>query len=870
MPTSPFFLLFFFLLPLLLSSQSFPEEEDVIIINSSNIDQVLSIYDFVLLDFYNPNCGPCQKLAPEFARAAQKLKKLKKSIALGKIDGTVERGLMQRFSISDFPKLKFFAVGIEIPYKGGDTDDEIYKWVRFTAMTTTKTLENEEKLEEFISRNEFAVIYYGDKDDAHFGVYQKVTKIFEHISFGNVFDLSFGENYHKNEKNKIVIYKKGVQDIEFKNKAFLFEDVRKFIEENQNSVIMPLDKHYAYQIFEVNKPGLVLLADDSKQSEVAYEALKEAATDKTIASNFLIYKAEHKEEYAQTFMNYFQIQPSSLPQIRIVEPIPNRNVNKYQPKITTTITKEIIVDFGKAMLKKEIKIFRKSEPAPPDTNDYVKTVVGLNFDSIVKNPEKDVFLEIYAPWCGHCQKLEPIYNQLAVQLSTISPNIVLAKMDGTTNEVEGIQISGYPTLIFFPKNHKEGVPYSGNHDIQGMMKFLKMYTTFPFSGNIPISAVKDIDTNTFDKIVMDPTKHVLLDVYAPWCGHCQQLAPIIESLAERFRNNNDIVITKLDATTNRIPSLQISGYPTIFFYPKNNKKFPIEFNGDRTVEKFVEFINSNIASSSNANTNSNVDNDTEDALVLTDSNFESIVYNENLDVLVEFYAPWCGHCQQLAPAYKKLASDLKDYKNSVIIAKLDGTKNSIKGISVQGYPTIYLFKKNDKKNPIEYNGNRSVEDFKAFLKNNGAQFTQAPSPSPSATQENEDLTTVSGSNFKKIVYDDETDYMLLIYKNELKESIKSNFQKIAEHFTKLSKFIGFGFFNAGKDKLHPDIADEIIEDYPEVYIFRRQFKKSPLKAENIEDFEKLKEFILKETTIDFKNPNDAELISKVEKMKTEL
>lgn len=867
--TSQFLLLFFFLLPFLLSSQSFQEEEDVIIINSSNIDQVLSTYDFVLLDFYNPYCGPCQKLAPEFARAAQKLKKLKKSIALGKIDGTVERDLMQRFSISDFPKLKFFAVGIELPYKGGDTDDEIYKWVRFTAMTTTKTLENEEKLEEFISRNDFAVIYYGEKDEEHFGVYQKVTKIFEHISFGNVFDLSFGESFHKNEKNKVVIYKKGVQDIEFKNKAFFFEDVRKFIEENQYGVILPLDKHYAYQIFEVNKPGLVLLTDDSKQSEQAYEALKEAATDKIITGNFLLYKAEHKEEYAQTFMNYFQIQPSNLPQIRIVEPIPNRNVNKYQPNILTTITKEIIMDFGKAMLRKEIKIFRKSQPIPSDNNDYVKTVVSANFDSIVKNPEKDVLLEVYAPWCGHCQKLEPIYNHLAVQLSTINPNIILAKMDGTANEVEGIQVSGYPTLIFFPKNRKEGgVPYNGERDLQGMMKFLKMYTTFPFSGNLPVSAVKDIDTNNFDKIVLDPTKNVLLDVYAPWCGHCQQLAPVIEALAEKLRNKNDIVIAKLDATTNRIPSLQISGYPSIFFYPKNNKKYPVEYNGDRKLESFLEFINNNIASSSKANSNSNVDNDDEDALVLTDSNFDSIVYNENLDVLVEFYAPWCGHCQQLAPAYKKLASDLKNYKNSVIIAKIDGTKNNIKEISIQGYPTIYLFPKNNKKNPIEYNGNRSLEDFKAFLKNNGVQFGEAPSPS--SIQEEEDLSIVSGSDFKKIVLNDESDYMLLIYKNGLKDNVKSNFQKIAKHFTKLTKFIKFGIFNAGKDRLHPDIADEIIEDYPEVYIFRRKFKRSPLKAGNIEDFEKLKEFILQETTIDFKNPDNIELISKVEEIKTEL
>jgi protein disulfide-isomerase-like protein len=81
-------------------------------------------------------------------------------------------------------------------------------------------------------------------------------------------------------------------------------------------------------------------------------------------------------------------------------------------------------------------------------------------------------LEFYAPWCGHCKKLAPVWDQLASDLKDV-PNLVIAKMDATVNEVEGLDIRGYPTLKFFPAGQTKAVDYEGDRDIDGLKKYLR-------------------------------------------------------------------------------------------------------------------------------------------------------------------------------------------------------------------------------------------------------------------------------------------------------------------------------------------------------------------------------------------------------------
>lgn len=110
---------------------------------------------------------------------------------------------------------------------------------------------------------------------------------------------------------------------------------------------------------------------------------------------------------------------------------------------------------------------------------------------------------------------------------------------------------------------------------------------------------------------------------------------------------------------------------------------------------------------------------TGDVVVLRGKSFHDIVINNSKDVLVEFYAPWCGHCKKLAPTYDEVGRHFKGNDN-IVIAKIDATANEVNvpGLSVKGYPSIFFFKGNAKGSPIRYEGGREAQNFIDYINDN--------------------------------------------------------------------------------------------------------------------------------------------------------
>jgi protein disulfide-isomerase A1 len=102
--------------------------------------------------------------------------------------------------------------------------------------------------------------------------------------------------------------------------------------------------------------------------------------------------------------------------------------------------------------------------------------------------------------------------------------------------------------------------------------------------------------------------------------------------------------------------------------------------------------------------------------VLVGKTFTQEVLESGKNVLVEFYAPWCGFCQKLEPQYNKLAEAYKGVSN-LMIAKIDSTANEAEGAVIEGFPTIKLYKAGDRK-PINFEGAASGSALSKFLNEN--------------------------------------------------------------------------------------------------------------------------------------------------------
>ena len=137
----------------------------------------------------------------------------------------------------------------------------------------------------------------------------------------------------------------------------------------------------------------------------------------------------------------------------------------------SNLTVEIIGNFISDVLEGKLEPSYKSEEIPEKNYGPLTIVVGKQFEELVKDPTKDVFIKYYAPWCGHCKTLAPIWEQLA-EFYRDENDVVIAKLDATANEAYGMKVRGYPTLMFYPKGNKDGIEYEGQKDLESLKNYV--------------------------------------------------------------------------------------------------------------------------------------------------------------------------------------------------------------------------------------------------------------------------------------------------------------------------------------------------------------------------------------------------------------
>lgn len=193
---------------------------------------------------------------------------------------------------------------------------------------------------------------------------------------------------------------------------------------------------------------------------------------KAVAGDQMAVSHTNTVEFKKVLESMFGI--TSFPKIVVQTKVGDKKNFIYDGEMT----QEAILDYVKKVKSGEIKANLKSEEAPVEPQEGpVKVIVGKNLESLVFSETKDVLLEVYAPWCGHCKKLEPEYIKVGkkVQKEGFEDILTIAKMDGTLNDspVDSLTWSGFPTIYYVKAGSSEPMKYDGARDAKGIWKWIK-------------------------------------------------------------------------------------------------------------------------------------------------------------------------------------------------------------------------------------------------------------------------------------------------------------------------------------------------------------------------------------------------------------
>ncbi|XP_077301808.1 protein disulfide-isomerase A5 isoform X2 [Arctopsyche grandis] len=373
--------------------------------------------------------------------------------------------------------------------------------------------------------------------------------------------------------------------------------------------------------------------------------------------------------------------------------------------------------FPRLQHKSELKD-TPEEKSWSDTESDIAHLTTETFATTLSDKESALVM-FYAPWCGHCKRIKPEYERAAATLKDQN-NSILAAVDATKepNLASRFGVKGYPTLKYFVNGeYKYDVTARDESKIIDFMKNPQAPPPPEPQWTDEVTNVVHLQQNNF-RSVLKKKKHALVMFYAPWCGHCKKAKPEFVSMAEALKDDSRTIIGAVDCTKENAlcQEQEVSGYPTIK-YLSFYDKVTLIYSGGRTEKEMIAYLKNPSATPSapppaqkdGFEMNPNI-------LQLTDANFDKEI-KVSKPILVMFYAPWCGHCKMMKPAFEAAAGKLKNSNIPAMLGSVDCTvQKTVANIyKIESYPTIILF---DGGVVIEkYNKGRNEEEMVAYMKN---------------------------------------------------------------------------------------------------------------------------------------------------------
>lgn len=489
--------------------------------------------------------------------------------------------------------------GVPRDYKGTRKTDGIVSYLKKHAAPPV-TILTPETLPAFAQSERVVVVAVLPANDPQREEFDKIARYYRD-------DLIFGvvEEHPDVKAPAVVLYKKFDEGKNILEGEITDASLVNFVRANCLPTIDEIGATNYAHYMDASIPLAYLFYGTTKQRDKLKEGFEAVAKEWKGKVNFVYLDAQRYGAHA-TNVGLKEDWPAfAIQDVTTAEkfPLEQNDEPLNAERIKQHIT-EVVAGIQKAKVKSE---------AIPESNDgNVKIVVANTYDEIVHDKEKDVLIEYYAPWCGFCQRLEPIYDEVGALHK--GSNIVIAKLDATANDLPAsvpFAVDGYPTIKFKKAGQDNYIDYSGERTAAAFVNFIRKNALNKFEVADPedvyapklkseaVPETQDgpvtiVVANNYEEIVHDNDKDVLIEYYAPWCGFCKRLEPIYDELGALYKGSK-VVVAKFDATANDLPAsvpFAVDGCPTIKFKKAGTKDY-IEYKGERTTEAFISFLEMN-------------------------------------------------------------------------------------------------------------------------------------------------------------------------------------------------------------------------------------------------------------------------------------
>ncbi|PKI66876.1 hypothetical protein CRG98_012742 [Punica granatum] len=404
-------------------------KEFVLTLDHSNFSDVVGKHDFIVVEFYAPWCGHCKKLAPEYEKAASILSSHDPPIALAKVDANEEanRELATEHEVKGFPTLKIFRKGGKAvqEYKGPREAEGIVSYLKKQSGPASAEIKSVDDASNLIGEKSIVVVgvfpkFSGEEYENFTALAEKLRSDYE---FGHTLDAKLLPRGESSVAGPVVRLFKPFDELFVDFKDFHVDALEKFVEESSVPVVTvfnndPSNHPFVIKFFNnVNAKAMLFMNFTNELAESFKSKYRDVAEQfKGEGISFLLGDLDA----SQGAFQYFGLKEDQVPLIII-------QTTDGQKYLKANVEPDHIAPWVKDYKAGNVPPYRKSEPIPQDNSEPVKVVVADTLQDTVFNSGKNVLLEFYAPWCGHCKKLAPILDEVALSYES-DADVVIAKL----------------------------------------------------------------------------------------------------------------------------------------------------------------------------------------------------------------------------------------------------------------------------------------------------------------------------------------------------------------------------------------------------------------------------------------------------------